>query len=295
MPWLELRGTNASDTIDLGWVSNPPWFGVTLDLLGGNDTAYGSGLRDLIFGGGGDDVLSGKGGDDSLGGDAGQDQIYGGEGNDDAFGGTGSDYIEGNGDDDYLAGGDGHDTIYGDNNSLSINEGGAVQGDDTLWGGNGNDTLYGQGGNDFLSGGLGYDTLWGGASADTFYVGRWDVEALWVERTISTPWGTIGTGLWDYKNLSLDTIKDFNVAQDKFDLTDLLDYKTSFAGGNMQTAINQHYIFWLPTGNGTTVYIDPNGSAPDTFNASSIAIAVLENVLPAQLTASHFGADMLWV
>jgi Ca2+-binding RTX toxin-like protein len=115
------------------------------------------------------------------------DTVFGGLGNDYIFGGKGDDTLYGDLEtiptyssnltmNDVIYGGDGDDFIYGN------------AGDDKLYGDAGNDTIYGGNGNDIIWGGSGNDTLWGGAGQDTFVLAR-------------------GQGV--------DTIKDFNINEDK--------------------------------------------------------------------------------
>ena len=74
--------------------------------------------------------------------------------------------------------------------------GGTLAGDarvDLLWGGAGNDELYGHAGDDILYDGGGSDTLYGGAGSDTFVLA---------------------------KDGRIDVIRDFNIAQDRLDLSE---------------------------------------------------------------------------
>ncbi|MEC3863211.1 DUF4214 domain-containing protein [Mesobacterium sp. TK19101] len=183
-----------------------------------------------------DDVVNGDLGDNVLKGGKGQDTLFGDDGDDDVDGGADNDKIEagsGRGNDTYN-GGDGVDTITYTSTSAGIVvnldlgtasgpeidtdqiagvenivagdgaddltgsadpnriEGGL--GDDTLLGLGGNDTLIGGAGNDSLSGGGGDDSLTGGSDADTFVV-------------------ELGMGH--------DTITDFDVTQDRLDVSAL--------------------------------------------------------------------------
>ncbi|MDD5387563.1 MAG: calcium-binding protein, partial [Sulfuricurvum sp.] len=104
--------------------------GVSVDLLGGNDTVISGSGNDLINGGEGDDTLTTGSGNDTLSGGEGDDILSGGEGNDTLSGGTGIDTVQGGmGDDLYLYNrGDGKDTIideyrYGYNSSSQSNAG----------------------------------------------------------------------------------------------------------------------------------------------------------------------------
>ncbi|MEM1364875.1 MAG: calcium-binding protein [Pseudomonadota bacterium] len=151
-------GTGTSDTV------YGSFFGDTINLFDGFDTAFGLQGNDWIFGGGGNDVLVGG---------AGMDALYGGEGLDIAsyqdatsavaarldglapgFGdGVGDFYssIEG------LTGSDFDDFLVGDD---QVN---------VLRGGDGNDTMFGQGGGDILLGADGDDHLDGGAGVDQLF------------------------------------------------------------------------------------------------------------------------------
>ncbi|MFB2729508.1 VCBS domain-containing protein, partial [Shewanella mangrovisoli] len=131
------------------------------------------------------------------------------------FGGTGNDILFGQGGNDYLDGGAGNDTLYGG------------KGNDTLIGGDGNDTLIGGDGNDTLIGGLGNDTLRGDNGADTF--------------------------LWRYADADqgTDHIMDFNVREDKLDLSDLLQGETA-------NTLESYLNFSLDNNGSTVIDIDAN-------------------------------------
>ncbi|MEX0299608.1 MAG: M10 family metallopeptidase C-terminal domain-containing protein [Kordiimonas sp.] len=162
------------------------------DLISGNNAS------NMISGKDGDDRLHGIGGNDILVGGKGADYMHGGEGNDAIWAGAGDtsdDYIDGGHGNDTIAGGKGNDELYGDQErgygfGDDILYGG--EGNDTVFGGAGNDTLYGGKGDDLISGQWGEDIMTGGAGADTFLF------------TSSS---------------AKNTIKDFNVNEDKLDLT----------------------------------------------------------------------------
>ena len=88
---------------------------------------------------------------------------------------------------------------------------------DTLSGNSGNDLLFGQGGNDQLNGNFGDDTLLGGAGNDHLIGGLGN----------DTLTGGTGADTFSWGNQSLynetDIITDFNVNEDKLDLSDLID------------------------------------------------------------------------
>ncbi|WP_246033225.1 Ig-like domain-containing protein [Shewanella canadensis] len=92
-------------------------------------------------------------------------------------------------------------------------------GDDTLNGGQGKDILFGQGGDDTLDGGSGADHLIGGIGNDTLIGGLGD-DTL----TGDAPTGPTGadTFVWSAGSNGTDHITDFNLGEDKLDLSDLL-------------------------------------------------------------------------
>jgi uncharacterized protein YjiK len=162
------------------WVAS---YRVSIESLandpGINENIPGTAANDTYLCGLGNDNISGAGGDDILDGGAGNDLINGGQGNDQILGGTGNDSIRGGQGNDNISGGAGEDTIFGD------------AGNDTLFGDFGNDSLTGGAGDDLLNGGFGNDNLTGGAGKDKF--------ALVV-------------------NQGTDTITDFSVGEDSFQL-----------------------------------------------------------------------------
>ncbi|MPY23725.1 tandem-95 repeat protein, partial [Shewanella sp. YLB-07] len=100
-------------------------------------------------------------------------------------------------------------------------------GDDVLVGGSGSDILLGGDGEDMLIGGLGDDLLSGGSGADTF---------IWTT-------GSEGT----------DHIADFNLNEDKLDLSDLIQGATT---GNLDEYLNFSVDI---TSHSTTIDIDADG------------------------------------
>ena len=140
----------------------------------------GTDNTDIIEGTSSDDTIDAKGGHDTVLTGAGDDTVKGGAGRDKIHGGSGADDLRGEGGKDIIRGGSGDDEIHGGDES------------DTLFGDGGADTIHGDAGDDFIVGGMGDDTMTGGAGADTF----------------------VFTG-----NSGNDTITDFNVAEDKLDLT----------------------------------------------------------------------------
>ncbi|MFP8845077.1 type I secretion C-terminal target domain-containing protein, partial [Shewanella baltica] len=125
---------------------------------------------------------------------------------------------------DILFGGAGNDILFGQGGNDYL-DGGA--GNDTLYGGTGNDTLIGGAGNDTLIGGLGNDVLRGDSGADTF--------------------------VWRYTDADqgTDHIMDFNVSEDKLDLSDLLQGETA-------NTLESYMNFSLDSNGSTVINIDAN-------------------------------------
>jgi len=147
----------------------------TTESTDGDDTLMGSASDDILRGKKGNDLLFSLDGNDWMNGNQGNDLTDGGIGDDTLYGGKGFDTLTGGAASDFLSGNRGEDILIGE------------KGDDTLYGGQSNDILLGSQGNDFLSGDLGDDTLVGEVGSDRFL--------------LST-------------NSGIDTIDDFEVAQD---------------------------------------------------------------------------------
>lgn len=137
--------------------------------------------------------------DDALFGTANSDWIKGGVGDDRLYGGHGNDRLYGEDGDDRLHASNGNDGLYGRNGNDRL-EGRA--GNDALYGNSDNDRLYGSFGDDYLSGGSGNDRIYGEAGSDIFH-------------------GGAGKDVFVYNAApsgpeSVDTIRDFSVADDTF-------------------------------------------------------------------------------
>jgi Ca2+-binding RTX toxin-like protein len=150
-----------------------------LTLTGGNAHAQGNALGNAMRGSTGDNALWGAAGNDWVHGGDSSDTVDGGSGRDYVFGGTGTDLIRGGAGNDTVNGGSGNDTVNGGS------------GDDRVYGDAGRDTVYGGKGSDTISGGAGNDILFGNAGRDVFV---FDIRLN--------------------KSSNVDTIKDFNVAND---------------------------------------------------------------------------------
>ena len=137
-----------------------------------------------------DDALFGTGNSDLIMGGIGNDRLYGRHGDDRLYGDDGNDRIHASNGNDRLYGGNGNDRLEG------------RAGNDSLYGNSDNDRLYGSFGDDYLSGGSGNDRLFGEAGADILHGGS-------------------GKDVFVYNSApsgpeSVDTIRDFSVANDTF-------------------------------------------------------------------------------
>jgi Ca2+-binding RTX toxin-like protein len=129
---------------------------------------------------------------------------------------------------------------------------------DTLFGGAGNDNLNGGAGNDTLFGGAGNDILTGGAGSDKF-----------VYNAITDRSGN---------NASIgDTITDFNTAQDKLDIHNLLA-SFNYLGSS---PITDGYLRFIGSGANTLFQVDSNGL---TGGASFVTMATLTGVTSSAMT-----------
>jgi VCBS repeat-containing protein len=116
----------------------------------------------------------------------------------------------------------GVDVLLGSADADSIS---GLAGNDHLEGRAGNDTLLGGDGDDILIGGSGDDQLWGGNNADTF--------------------------VWHAGDTGADVIKDFNLSEDRIDLSDLLqgEENASDIGAYIQLDADGETLLISSTGN----------------------------------------------
>ena len=266
-----------------------------LILLGSAITANGNSSNN---------VITGNSLNNNLNGGSGADNLYGGEGNDTLNGGLGIDRLEGgNGNDIYIVGDSadrvveslnaGTDTIQstksftipanvenlilignfntngagnsldnvitGNNLNNNLRGGG---GRDTLNGGIGNDILEGGTGNDILNGGVGNDTLVGGTGLDIFL---------------------FDTVLDEVSNV--DTLIDFNIAQDKIrldvDIFSALSTLSNIGSGNfvsgLGAAAEQEDDYLIFNTANSYLYYDADGSGAGAM----VHFATLNVVIPS--------------
>lgn len=278
-----LIGTEGNDGI-LGLGGNDSILG-----LGGDDFLDGGAGKDAIFGGRGNDTIQGSGEDDILSGDEGNDVIVGGAGNDMLIGGQGRDTFVINIEDgnretiaDFERGQDRIDLTGFGNRFVSLKQikyfGSAIEQvgpDATLKfatsqsvliedidssfltesdflfnlnriggtnGTSGNDIIVGTDGSDVINDGSGLDVLTGGAGGDVFKITA--------------------------RHGDIDTITDFNVWEDRIDLSGFGD-RISIA----QLKITQ-------IGNDSIIVIGDNQHL------------LLENVQASALKDEHFYFDV---
>lgn len=128
---------------------------------------------------------------------------------------------------------------------------------ETIKGYDGHDVLYGGGGNDYLEGNAGNDRLIGGAGADRLKGGS-------------------GKDVFAYENIldGGDFISDFRIADDKIDLSSLID---DFIGARSTTVgglVQEGYIALHYKGNNvTSLSVDIDGK---TGNAQSVLLADID-------------------
>ncbi|PWF62819.1 hypothetical protein CBX96_14435, partial [Shewanella sp. BC20] len=119
------------------------------------------------------------------------------------------------------------------------------EGDDTVYGGEGTQMVYGGAGNDLIIGGAGIDGLRGGEGNDTLIGGLGD-DVLRGDSGADT-------FVWRYADADqgTDHIMDFNVSQDKLDLSDLLQGETA-------NTLESYLQFSLDNNGSTVIDIDAN-------------------------------------
>lgn len=203
--------------------------GTAVSSQDGNDTIYAGSGNDTVYGGGGRDWVDGGLGADKLYGQAGADSLYGGGQDDTLVGGADADYLNGGYYDDLIYGDETVNSAAGSNDTID-----GYYGDDTIYGGGGNDLINAGSNEDMVYGGHGNDTITGGSGKDILYGNEGADVFRYPDKLDSFP---------GYRNLNVDQIKDFNVAQgDKIDLR-TIDASSKVAG-------DQAFIFASGPGQG---------------------------------------------
>jgi Ca2+-binding RTX toxin-like protein len=186
------NGLGLTDNVDVATLGSESDF---VQALGGDDVVNTGAGGDVVEAGQGDDRVDLGAGSDTGSGGQGNDQVEGGEGNDvlsgdlgsdQVVGGTGNDLAKGNQDSDTVDGGAGNDVVHGG------------QGNDSVLGGDGDDTVFGDAGDDTLTGGSGRDVF-----RFEYFVQQGSLRTA--EEVGANP-------------LGVDTITDFNPAEDKIQL-----------------------------------------------------------------------------
>ena len=298
-----------------GWYSK--WGSVALSSVeniisgSGDDYLVGSDQANTIKCGLGDDEVYAGGGDDTIWISSAYDHVNGGEGYDTVYIGTsvseeidfgdyswytlnqveevhgasGNDEISGtwhsenlalygHGGDDVLTGGYGTDTLNGGAGNDALNGG---SGDDTLYGGDGSDTLNSGSDDDTLYGGGGSDTLIGGAGNDIIYCGASDNSADVLRYSSWTD--SANTERSYYSRYGSDEVHNFDVQNDKIDLSDVYFYQLSFQTG----------VVWIEEqGNDTCVYVDVSTYSRSNNDSAHADMKITLIDVQDDLSASNF-------
>lgn len=269
----------ASVTVDLAASGIVLVGGIAEDTIDDIESIIGGSAADSLRGNQSDNVFRGREGDDVLYAFGGNDDVQGGAGNDRLAGGLGTDTLRGgSGDDTYINPRAGEDTVIESDNggidtiqsdiSFSLRDIANVErldltgtadidatgsdnhdfisgnaGDNRLFGGVGRDTINAGAGDDTLIGGKGNDRLSGGEGADVFVFAQ--------------------------SVTNVDLIKDFSVAEDRFDLA-----------GGLFTAVSDNGARTKLTHAGGTVLVQGvTGLTLDDWNA---LVQSASGALPAE-------------
>jgi Ca2+-binding RTX toxin-like protein len=254
---------------------------LVLSGAGGAISGTGNNLANVMYGNASANTLVGLGGSDVLDGGAGVDTLVGGEGNDIYYvdnvldvvtevAGEGVDVVRASA--TYILSAEvenltltGSAAIGGTGNALA-NVLTGNSGANLLTGAGGNDTLIGGAGADTLVGGEGNDQLIGGLNADTFVMSESIVTST-----------------------SVDTIMDFNVADDTIQLSEIAFSAAGALGGlpanaftlgTVATDFDDRIIYDSATG---ALLYDVDGVG----GAAAVQFAVLANVTGV-ITATDF-------
>lgn len=155
-------------------------------------------------------------------------------------------WVNGTSGNDLIAYTSADETILGKGGNDTITAGGGA---DDVHGGSGNDTISGEGGNDLLHGGDGNDTLYGGDGLDTLFGGAG--EDVFVFEAASA-----------FNNI--DVIKDFDIANDAIDLSDVL------SSYDPMTDLITDWVEMTTSGSDTILKVDRDGTG-GTYSLAQIA------------------------
>ena len=238
-----LGASGAEMAIEL---ANGAAFGAANLVLTGNPNGdFGS---DGILVGDGGDILAPVPTADVIDGGGGEDYIYGGQLDDDLHGGADNDIVRSGPGNDILSGDQGHDVLDGSDGSDQLFGGDGI---DTMRGQSGNDQLDGGEGNDFLDGGTGVDRILGGGGDDTLFGGSSGDQL--------TGGGGRDSFLWTSAAEGRDTILDFELGADRFELDGIL---RNFNGSEAALA---RYVRFVPATGGSVLQVDGDGSGSGTW------------------------------
>ena len=240
---------------------------------------------------------------------AGDDQLSGGDGNDIIFGDVlntdalaeakGIDLPAGSGwlvfqelEEDSSYNWDRDDTlryIRENSDDLSL-ESGRTGGNDVIRGGAGDDLIYGQEGNDLIFGGDGNDILVGGSGDDTLIGGAGDDIMA----------GGTGADVFKYEDGDLDsvingdTILDFELGTDSFDLSELLE-GLGWDDTNDLADLDQYLQITVNTisGNSASVQINVDMTGAGDFSESTPLATIQMSGIPDDATDASIKAMLI--
>ncbi|NBA97855.1 calcium-binding protein [Pseudomonas sp. R5(2019)] len=155
-------------------------------------------------------------------------------------------WVNGTSGNDLIAYSTADDTIIAKAGNDTITAGG---GNDDVHGGDGNDDISGQAGTDLLHGGAGNDILYGGDGLDTLFGGAGeDIFVFEVANAFN----------------NIDVIKDFDVANDSIDISDIL------GGYDPMTDLLTDWVEMTTSGSDTILKVDRDGDG-GTYSLAQIA------------------------
>ncbi|PZQ94710.1 MAG: hypothetical protein DI533_21495 [Cereibacter sphaeroides] len=265
--------------------------GLTIAGTAGNDMLQGTVGNDALRGLGGDDTLLGGAGDDRLVGGDGFDTLDGGLGSDKLFGGDGQDDLRDSlGGNDQLFGEDGNDRIsairYSVPASTIVLDGGA--GDDAISYSDASDqhrvTIRGGLGNDDIEVVAASRVAVDGGAGDD----RVTLQLMGLEKTVTLGGGADSLTLAYYGSGSV-RVTDFDVAQDRLDLTGLLAQLQNW--DQESDPFTTGHLQFLQSGYDTLLQIDLNGGG-DLWQTMALFQNLQASTLPQDLFGPVSTADV---